>query len=231
MVLTLLLLLLQAHTSLAFPLSCTASTYLGCYNDSARPVPFLAEASSRTLTLDSCALQCAADGFEFLAATSNPAAAFCYCGPALSPRAVRLPDALCALPCPGNASQRCGGEGASAAWRAACDAPLPAPPVGALGPPLPSPACSAPESRGWAVCNASLGAEARLDDLMARIAVSEYGGQLTARASAPIPRLGMSTFMWGCVQAPPPRHSPLRNTPHHCFSPPLAAKARIAFTV
>ena len=193
-----LLLLLAALTAgLAFPLSCTAGTYLGCFNDSARPVPFLAEADSRSLTLDLCALQCGADGFPVLAATANPAAAFCYCGPALNPHAARLPDAFCALPCPGNPAQRCGAPGASAAWTAACDGPLPPPPVGALGPPLPAPACSAPASRGWPFCNASLGVEARLDDLMSRIAVSEYGAQLTARASAPIPRLGMSTFMWG----------------------------------
>jgi hypothetical protein len=191
------LLLACAAFGLSFPLSCSPGTYLGCFNDTERPVSFLAAEASHSLTLDFCALLCAADGFPVLAATSNPSAAYCYCGAAVSSRSVRVADALCALPCPGNASQSCGGPGVSAAWRAACSAPLPPPPVGALGPPLPSPACSTPASAAFAFCNASLGVEARLDDLLARIAVTEYGGQLTARACAPIPRLGMSTFMFG----------------------------------
>ena len=190
-----LLLLPFTHS---FPLSCHPSSFLGCFNATPAPVSFLVDSSSSTLTLDACALHCAADGFPVAAATSTRASvAFCSCGSALSPASSRLPDAQCALPCPGNRSQSCGGLGAVSVWRSACDGPLPPQPLGALGPPLPSPACSSPASRGWPFCNTSLSVEARIDDLMARIAVSEYGGQLTARASAPIHRLGMGQFMWG----------------------------------
>ena len=186
-------------TASAFPLSCAPGTYLGCFNDSARPVPILLSPPSgdTALALPTCALFCAADGYPVFAVTARPGAAYCYCGAALNPASARAPEALCAVPCPGAPSERCGGEGVSVVYASACDAPLPPPALGAGGAPQPSPACSSPASAAWPFCDATLPVEARLDDLVARIAVTEVGPQLTARLSPAIPRLGMAPFMWG----------------------------------
>lgn len=46
-------------------------------------------------------------------------------------------------------------------------------------------------------CNVSLPIETRLDDLVARMTVSEKASQLQARSSPPIDRLGIPFFCWG----------------------------------
>lgn len=46
-------------------------------------------------------------------------------------------------------------------------------------------------------CNVSLPIEIRLDDLVARMTVSEKASQLQARSSPPIDRLGIPFFCWG----------------------------------
>lgn len=195
--LVLLFLCAAFSASSGFPLSCSLHQYLGCYDDTKRPVSILVAEQDPKLSLDTCALMCAADGYIVFAATSHPGFGYCYCGAELSPNASRVADAQCSGACPGNHSQSCGASGFSSAWRSSCSAPLPAPAVGMEGPPQPSPACSSLPSRAWAFCNASLPIEARLDDLVARIAVTEIGAQLTARQSPAIPRLGMPLFMWG----------------------------------
>lgn len=181
----------------SFPLSCNPGPYLGCFNDTHRPVSILITQSDPTMTLDRCSLYCAADGYPVFAVTAHPGSGYCYCGPSLSPSATPTADSFCSVPCPGNHSQSCGALGYSSAWRSTCDASLPSPALGMGGPDQPFPACSSPTSASWAFCNASLDTESRLDDLVQRIAVTEIGPLLTARQSPPIPRVGMPMFMWG----------------------------------
>lgn len=181
-----------------------------CYADApARPVPYLVApvpggAGSHTLVLGpgegSCAYLCAASGFGVMAATgyvnaSGGRAAYCYCGVSIDPKAVPAPSASCDVPCPGNASQACGGRGFSSVYGLDCDGPLPPAPVGpALAP---GRQCSQPEAAAWGFCNTSWPLEARVADLTARIALVEMGPLLTARSSSPIPRLGLTAFYWG----------------------------------
>ena len=190
-------------TAAAQPLSCKPSAYLGCFNDSApRPVTFLALASSPTLTVEACATACAADGFPTLAVTGHRGAspsAFCYCGVSPNPASIPASDGACDVPCPGSpSSPGCGGVGASAAWSIACDGPLPPRAPGIDGPALPGGrACSQAAARAWPFCDAARPVEERVADLVLRVAVTEIGPLLTARASPPLPRLGLPAFMWG----------------------------------
>ena len=181
-----------------------------CYADTpTRPVPYLVApvpggAGSHTLALGpgkgSCSYLCAASGFGVMAATAHVNAsgfdaAYCYCGLAVDPASRVAPASSCNVPCPGNASQACGGQGFSSVYALDCDGPLPPAPVGpALAP---GRQCSQPEAAAWGFCNTSWPLEARVDDLVGRIALVEMGPLLTARSAAPIPRLGLTAFYWG----------------------------------
>jgi hypothetical protein len=181
-----------------FP-TCTVSPTWTCYADApVRAVQYLVGQNDTHMTLESCGLLCATNGFPILAATghSTPyAAGYCYCGLALSPGVQPAPTANCSVPCPGNASEMCGGLGVSSVHTLSCDGPLPPAPV---GPPLaPGRACSQPETAGWLFCNASAPLEERVQDLVGRIALTEIGAQLTSRESPAIPRLGLPAFYWG----------------------------------
>lgn len=185
-------------TAAAFP-RCTLSVPLACYNDSApRPVSYLAGGDIPTMTVQSCGLLCTVDGFTVVGATGNPAAGYCYCGAGIDPKAQVVANSFCNITCPGNRSENCGGVGFTRVYNMTCDGPLPPQPV---GPPLPfGRACSQAATRGWRFCNVSLSLDERVADLVARIALSEIGPQLTSRESPAIPRLGLPGFYWGCVQ-------------------------------
>jgi hypothetical protein len=59
-------------------------------------------------------------------------------------------------------------------------------------------ACRAPgAAKRWPFCNASLPTEHRLNDLVARVLISEAGSQLTARQSSALPRLGIPSYYYG----------------------------------
>jgi hypothetical protein len=68
-------------------------------------------------------------------------------------------------------------------------------------PPLPSgynTACRGQNAAtNWPFCNTSLSHDERLDDLVARINMSEAGSQLTARQSSALPRLGIPSYYYG----------------------------------
>ena len=68
-------------------------------------------------------------------------------------------------------------------------------------PPLPSgynTACRGQNAATkWPFCNTSLSHDERLDDLVARISMSEAGSQLTARQSSALPRLGIPSYYYG----------------------------------
>ena len=185
----------------ALPFNCTVSpAVFSCYNDSVRPLPFLARAADGSLSVEGCAARCAADGFAMAGLTANPApaprgVAFCYCGAAVAAGAVPAPAAACAQPCPGDAGESCGGLGATAVWPLRGCAPLPPAPT---GPPLPlGAACSQAAVKHLPFCDASLSLDERADDLVARLSFSEIASQLQARSSAAVPRLGLPGFYWG----------------------------------
>jgi len=165
-----------------------------------RPLPFLSSAADASLTVESCAARCAADGFALFALTANPSpapkgVAYCYCGAAVAAGSVPAPRANCSQPCPGDSGEACGGLGVSAVWQLTGCAALPPAPV---GPPLPAgAACSQAAARAWPFCDAALDLNARVDDLVGRLSLSEIGSLLQARSSAPIQRLGLPGFYWG----------------------------------
>jgi predicted lipoprotein with Yx(FWY)xxD motif len=171
-----------------------------CFNDTvAHPLGVLVDEFDANMTVESCTLACAANGYPLLAATGHTAPSpqgFCYCGAAVDPAAQAVPASNCDVPCPGNSSQTCGGNGFSSLYAMQCNGPLPPAPV---GPPLPpGPACSQPQAQAWPFCNTSLPLEARVADLVGRISLVEAGAQLTSRESPAIPRLGINrSFYWG----------------------------------
>ena len=188
---------------LPFNCSVSASDWQ-CYFDApSRPLPYLSLANDTTLSVELCGARCAADGFTFSALTANPSppprgVAFCYCGQAVAAGAAPAPAASCSLPCPGDSTEKCGGLGASAVWRLTGCGPLPPAPV---GPALPlGAACSQVASRALPFCDPALSLDARVEDLVGRLSLSELASQLTARSSAPVPRLGLPGFYWGTNQ-------------------------------
>lgn len=178
-----------------FP-TCTVSPTLGCYSDAgARVVGYLVDQTDAAMTVESCGLACAASGFTFVGTTAHPGSGYCYCDVAANPAAQPAAAASCNVPCPGNASETCGGSGYTSLYKLTCDGPLPPAPV---GPPLaPGRACSQPQTAGWLWCNASAPLEDRLADLVGRFSLPEIGPQLTSRESPAVPRLGLPAFYWG----------------------------------
>jgi len=170
---------------------------LGCFNDEAGPRALTISAGDAP-SVAACALACGAMGFRLSGLTGNsgpPPVAYCYCGSAVDPAAVRAPAGDCALPCPGGgpAGAPCGGNYRLSVYNSSCTGPMPPPP----GPPLNGTACSQPESVAFAFCNKSLTTEERVADLVARLTLFELGPQLTARHSPAIPRLGIPSYYWG----------------------------------
>jgi hypothetical protein len=84
--------------------------------------------------------------------------------------------------------------------------PLPPPSPPGPSPPKPSPpptsgwddACT-PGTKGAALkfCDAALPMDERLDDLVSRVSLNETAGQLTARESPLLDRLGLPAYYWG----------------------------------
>ena len=138
-----------------------------------------------THSLEECARSCASLGYAMIGLTGHytppaPLVAYCYCGHTINAAAVSVPESNCALPCPLNKSEICGGNYFLSVYNATCSAE----------PPLPSgPACSQPQAAAWPFCNVSLPLATRVADLVARIYASEAGPLLTARKSIAIPRL------------------------------------------
>lgn len=124
--------------------------------------------------------------------TSPSPLAYCYCGSDIAGGAVLAPSGDCNMPCPGGGSGNCGGNYRMVVYNTTCNPPLPPP-----GPSLNGTACSQPESVGWAFCNQSLPLNARVQDLVDRLTLAEMGGQLTARNTPAISRLGIPQFYWG----------------------------------
>ena len=73
-------------------------------------------------------------------------------------------------------------------------------------------ACATPATAGFAFCDASLGTQARVDDLIARLAWAEKAPLLTARESpaGAVPRLGLPEYDWGtnCIHGVQSRCAP-----------------------
>ena len=184
------------------PFNCSVSppSFSCFFDEPVRALPFLSLAADGSLTVELCAARCAADGFPFSGLTANPSppprgVAFCYCGAGVAAGAPPAPRANCSLPCPGDGAQACGGLGATAVWQLEGCGPLPPAP---LGPPLPAgAACSQAASRGLPFCDDSLPLDARVEDLVGRLSLSEIAAQLQARSSAAVPRLGLPGFYWG----------------------------------
>ena len=188
-----LALCLLAARALSQPPACTTNTSFTCFADApTRPVSYLAIPASKTLSLATCADACIVNGFTVAALTSNPSAAYCYCGASIAHSSTPAPTSACALPCPGDAAHSCGAEGFSAVYPIACAGPLPPTPS---GPDLaPGRACSQPEVRGLPFCDTTLPRAARVADLVARLTLPEIASQLQARSSDAIPRVGLPPF-------------------------------------
>ena len=151
-----------------------------------------------------CTRLCALNGYALSSLTPAGPAAQCQCGAALQPGAPAAPSASCSSPCPGNAAERCGGVGQYYTLVAsACAHPLPPMPVGPALPP--GRACSQAASAAFAFCNASAPLQARVGDLIARLALAEVGPLLTGiqpmQHVTAIPRLGLPAFSWGIDMA------------------------------
>jgi len=76
--------------------------------------------------------------------------------------------------------------------------PPPPPPASPMGSPSGPDACT-PGTNGtkFPFCDGSLSMDARLDDLVARVNLSDIAYQLTARQSTRIDELGLPTYYWG----------------------------------
>lgn len=110
-----LLLALLAFSTLAVRAAPVASdnwVYTGCYS------PILTTSISGpndtlTMTIDSCLDLCFRDGingipYQYGGVRSGDK---CVCGNTLQPGSVAVDPALCAIPCPGNSAEVCGGSG------------------------------------------------------------------------------------------------------------------------
>ena len=185
-----------AADALALAGNCTpALPALGCFDDSKGPHAVSVE-QGEVGSVAECSFACGAAGLRLAGLTGNagpPAVAYCYCGSAVDPSAVRAPDTDCDLPCPGGGAGSCGANYRMAVYNSTCTGPMPPPP----GPGLNGTACSQPESAAWAFCNRSLTVEERVADLVSRLTLYEIGPQLTARHSPAIPRLGIPSYYWG----------------------------------
>ena len=150
-----------------------------------------------------CTRLCTLNGFALSSLTPAGPAAQCQCGAALQPGAPAAPSASCSAPCPGNAAERCGGVGFFTLVASTCALPLPPTPVGPALPP--GRACSQAASSAFAFCNASAPLQARVGDLIARLALAEVGPLLTGiqpmQHVTAIPRLGLPAFSWGVDMA------------------------------
>jgi hypothetical protein len=139
-------------------------------------------------------------------ATDTTAA--CSCGPSVNPRSHPLPVSQCYSPCPGGGGV-CGSLNTTIVVNASCAGQLPLPPIGA--PLANGSACTQPETAAWPFCNTSAPLEARIADLVGRIALFEAGPLLTGRQGLQSPalrRLGLPAFSWGIdmshgITAPP----------------------------
>ena len=168
---------------------------LACFDDEKGPHALTVEMGT-TQTVPACALACGSIGYRLSGLTGNagpPAVAYCYCGDAVDPSAVKAPSGDCSLPCPGGGPGPCGANYRMSVYNSTCTGPMPPPP----GPPLNGTACSQPESVAFAFCNRSLTTEERVADLVSRLTLYEIGPQLTARHSPAIPRLGIPSYYWG----------------------------------
>lgn len=81
-------------------------TYAGCWFDSAdfRSLPNKVY-DSNTNTIELCTSTCVSQGFSIAGLEYGSQ---CYCGNALTARAVKVVESSCAVPCPGNSSETCG---------------------------------------------------------------------------------------------------------------------------
>lgn len=84
-------------------------SYLGCFTDNAG-ARSLTVLSSRTSTIEGCLSYCnMIVGYYNLAYVGLEYGGECYCDWVLQNTAVQVDDSECNMPCPGNASQPCGG--------------------------------------------------------------------------------------------------------------------------
>ncbi|KAI6713263.1 hypothetical protein JHW43_004243 [Diplocarpon mali] len=91
------------NTTRPHPPSVSGWKYMGCVSFPINGFPFFALAlTDATMTIKFCASTCT--GYRFLGTYG----ASCFCGTALEDRF--LPGDFCSNPCPGNASESCGGQ-------------------------------------------------------------------------------------------------------------------------
>eukprot|EP01062_Namystynia_karyoxenos_P013270 TRINITY_DN1478_c0_g1_i1.p1 TRINITY_DN1478_c0_g1~~TRINITY_DN1478_c0_g1_i1.p1 ORF type:complete len:869 (+),score=260.55 TRINITY_DN1478_c0_g1_i1:64-2607(+) len=165
--------LLLAAAGAAGQITCEVSSYLGCYTDTVDKRDLIVGPLSLSgLTQESCAAECARGGS---AISGVEFGVQCFCGDALVAGS-KVDDAQCAkMKCPGNASQSCGDADRLLAYRAKC-----------TGTPLPNyHGCTDPKAKALPYCDTSLPIEARVDDLVSRLSLSER-----VAAISPQPKLG-----------------------------------------
>ena len=189
----------------------------------AAPVSTLAPATQlgTRMTHALCVRLCTLNGLAY--ASLSPAAgasALCQCGAAPQPGVPAAPPASCSTPCPGNASQPCGGGAGKffTLLASTCALPLPPSPVGPALPP--GRACSQAAAAALGFCNASQPLQARVADLIGRLALAEVGPLLSGLPpqdlSTAIPRLGLPAWAWGIDMAHGITNPPLAPGPQSC---------------
>ena len=203
--------------------TCTTVEEVGCFSDvPAHPVNAVLVSSEYPDGYASgewCMKYCALYGYTYYGLTAHPPPSeeyFCRCGQEIDTASKPAPMASCNVTCPETPTSNCGGLGFTWLGKLNCkikpNSPLP-PNTTAL----PSgPACSQPESKGWAFCNTSLDLDTRVWDLVDRIALTEAGPLLTSRESPAISRLGLPAFYWGTNAIHGVRENAVCLTPTKC---------------